>query len=250
MRVGTATVEGGQAVIARRGDVRNHPTRATNHTRRGQPEPVEFSNNQAARSAPKAGHLNGGVRTVRVFWIIISVTGRNLQRIHWQHAGSRVSAEIGQEAVKRVWHRNSLSRFRRQTKLRLYGAEIRVSKSSTSPWGRPVRCTRIHARLARSSYQEPPWLPMAHLFCGKDGTMPSRYTPEIRAKAVQLVQEHRDEYDTEWAAMKAISARLGMNVETLRKWVRQDEVDSGQAPGCRPRESKELRELRKKNRRA
>ena len=64
--------------------------------------------------------------------------------------------------------------------------------------------------------------------------MPSKYTPEIRAKAVRLVREHRDEYDTEWAAMKAISTRLGMNVETLRKWVRQDEVDSSRAPGCRP----------------
>jgi len=89
---------------------------------------------------------------------------------------------------------------------------------------------------------------MHTFFCGKDGTMPSKYTPEIRAKAVRLVREHRDEYDTEWAAMKAISARLGMNVETLRKWVRQDEVDSGQAPGLSTAESKELRELRKKNR--
>ncbi len=78
--------------------------------------------------------------------------------------------------------------------------------------------------------------------------MPSKYTPEIRAKAVRLVREHRDEYDTEWAAMKAISARLGMNVETLRKWVRQDEVDSGQVPGVSTAESEELRELRKKNR--
>ena len=78
--------------------------------------------------------------------------------------------------------------------------------------------------------------------------MPSKYTPEVRAKAVRLVREHRDEYDTEWAAMKAISARLGMNVETLRKWVRQDEVDSGQVPGVSTAESEELRELRKKNR--
>ncbi len=78
--------------------------------------------------------------------------------------------------------------------------------------------------------------------------MPSKYTPEVRAKAVRLVREHRDEYDTEWAAMKAISTRLGMNVETLRKWVRQDEVDSGQARGLSTGESKELRELRKKNR--
>ena len=89
---------------------------------------------------------------------------------------------------------------------------------------------------------------MHTFFCGKDGTMPSKYTPEIRAKAVRLVREHRDEYDTEWAAMKAISARLGMNVETLRKWVRQAEVDEGRAAGTTTLESQELRELRKKNR--
>ena len=78
--------------------------------------------------------------------------------------------------------------------------------------------------------------------------MPSKYDPETKAKAIRLVKEHRDEYETEWAAMKAISSRLGMNTETLRKWVRQDEVDSGQAPGLSTGESKELRELRKKNR--
>ena len=78
--------------------------------------------------------------------------------------------------------------------------------------------------------------------------MPSKYAPEVKAKAVRLVREHRDEYETEWAAMKAISARLGMNTETLRKWVRQAEVDDGQTAGITTRESQELRELRKKNR--
>ena len=78
--------------------------------------------------------------------------------------------------------------------------------------------------------------------------MPSKYDPETKAKAIRLVKEHRDEYETEWAAMKAISSRLGMNTETLRKWVRQAEIDEGQASGTTTQESQELRELRKKNR--
>jgi transposase len=78
--------------------------------------------------------------------------------------------------------------------------------------------------------------------------MPSKYDPEVKTKAVRLVREHRDEYETEWAAMRAILTRLGMSAETLRKWVRQTEVDDGQAAGVSTRESQELRELRKKNR--
>jgi transposase len=78
--------------------------------------------------------------------------------------------------------------------------------------------------------------------------MPSKYDLETKTKAVRLVREHRDEYETEWAAMRAISTRLGMSAETLRKWVRQAEVDDGQAAGVSTRESQELRELRKKNR--
>ena len=78
--------------------------------------------------------------------------------------------------------------------------------------------------------------------------MPSKYDPELKAKAVRLVREHRDDYETEWAAMRAVSSRLGMSAETLRKWVRQAEVDDGQAAGMTTRESQELRELWKKNR--
>jgi hypothetical protein len=51
--------------------------------------------------------------------------------------------------------------------------------------------------------------------------MPSKYDENTKAKAVRLVREHADDYDSEWAAMCAISARLGMTAETLRKWVRQ-----------------------------
>jgi transposase-like protein len=57
----------------------------------------------------------------------------------------------------------------------------------------------------------------------------SRYDENTNARAVQLVREHGSDYDSEWAAMKAISARLGMSAKTLRKWMRQAEVDAGQA---------------------
>ena len=78
--------------------------------------------------------------------------------------------------------------------------------------------------------------------------MPSRYDENTKARAVRLVREHRDDYDSEWAAMKAIAGRLAMSAETLRKWVRQAEIDAGEAPGMSSEETRELRELRRKNR--
>ena len=78
--------------------------------------------------------------------------------------------------------------------------------------------------------------------------MASRYDENTKARAVRLVREHAGDYETEWAAMKAISARLGMSAETLRKWVRQAEIDAGEAAGVSSQESRELRELRKKTR--
>jgi transposase len=78
--------------------------------------------------------------------------------------------------------------------------------------------------------------------------MPSKYDENTKAKAVRLVREHADDYDSEWAAMCAISARLGMTAETLRKWVRQAEVDAGEAAGVPTETARELRELRRKNR--
>jgi transposase len=76
----------------------------------------------------------------------------------------------------------------------------------------------------------------------------SRYDASIKAKAIRLVREHTGDYPTEWAAMKAVSGRLGMSTETLRKWLRQAEVDEGAASGVSSSESAEIRELRRKNR--
>jgi transposase len=76
----------------------------------------------------------------------------------------------------------------------------------------------------------------------------SRYDKDVRARAVRLVREHAGDYPTEWAAITAVSGRLGMSAETLRKWIRQAEVDDGTAPGVSSSESAEVRELRRKNR--
>lgn len=76
----------------------------------------------------------------------------------------------------------------------------------------------------------------------------SRYDASTRARAVRLVREHAEDYPTQWAAITAVSGRLGMSSETLRKWIRQAEVDEGTAPGVTSAESAELRELRRKNR--
>ncbi len=44
----------------------------------------------------------------------------------------------------------------------------------------------------------------------------SRYSPEVRERAVRMVFEHLDEYSSEWAAITSVSGKLGMAAETLR----------------------------------
>jgi transposase len=76
--------------------------------------------------------------------------------------------------------------------------------------------------------------------------MPSRYDASTKARAIRLVREHRGDYPTEYAAITAVAGRLGMSAETLRSWIRQDEVDSGKAAGVTTEESKEVRDLKRK----
>jgi transposase len=78
--------------------------------------------------------------------------------------------------------------------------------------------------------------------------MPGRsYDREIRAKAVRLVRDHVGDYATEWAAIKAVSGRLGMSAETLRKWLRQSDVEAGEAVGVMTESARQVRELKRKN---
>src|SRR5271156_852201 len=75
-----------------------------------------------------------------------------------------------------------------------------------------------------------------------------RYPPELRERAVRMVAEVRDQRETEWAAMRAVSELLGVGTtETVRKWVRQAEINDGSRPGVSTEESAELKRLKREN---
>jgi hypothetical protein len=61
--------------------------------------------------------------------------------------------------------------------------------------------------------------------------MPRKVRRSNEEQAVRLVDEHRDEYDSEYACIRAVATRVGVGLETLRKWVRQGEVDAGDREG-------------------
>jgi transposase len=74
------------------------------------------------------------------------------------------------------------------------------------------------------------------------------YPPELRQRAVRMVAEVRADYESPWAAMNAVAQKLGVGTgETVRKWVRQAEIDGGVRSGTTTEESEELKRLRREN---
>ena len=76
----------------------------------------------------------------------------------------------------------------------------------------------------------------------------TRYSPEVRERAVRLLFDHRGEYPSEWAALVSIASKIGCTPETLRKWVRRTEVDQGQRAGMTTSDREQLLELKRENR--
>ncbi len=71
----------------------------------------------------------------------------------------------------------------------------------------------------------------------------SKYPAEVRERAVRLVFEQQPEHESQWAAISSIAAKMGCTPETLRKWVRQAERDSGQRAGLTTSERERMKQL-------
>ena len=75
-----------------------------------------------------------------------------------------------------------------------------------------------------------------------------KYPAEMHERGVRMVFEHQGEYPSQWKAIESIAKKLGVNRETLRKWVREAEVDGGQRPGVTTEERSRIKELERENR--
>ena len=81
-----------------------------------------------------------------------------------------------------------------------------------------------------------------------------KFSPEVMERAVRMVEESASQHESQWAAIESVAAKIGCTSETLRRWVRQHERDTGQREGGTTAEQermkaleREVKELRKAN---
>ena len=75
-----------------------------------------------------------------------------------------------------------------------------------------------------------------------------RYSQEVRERAVRMVIEHEGDYASQWEAIRSIAEKIGCSPESLRKWLRRTEVDSGLRDGVTGDERARMKDLERENR--
>ncbi len=76
---------------------------------------------------------------------------------------------------------------------------------------------------------------------------PNKYSPEVRERAVRMVQEHRNEYPSQWAAIESIAPKIGCVPQTLHEWVKKHEIDTGMRDGITSEERDRIKTLEREN---
>lgn len=77
---------------------------------------------------------------------------------------------------------------------------------------------------------------------------PTRFSPEVRERAVRMVLENRDQHPSLWAAIQSIAPKMGCTPQTLNNWVKQYERDTGQREGLSTSDIEKLKALERENR--
>jgi transposase-like protein len=75
----------------------------------------------------------------------------------------------------------------------------------------------------------------------------NRFSPEVRERAVRMVQEHSAEYPSLWAAAQSIAPKIGCTPETLIEWFKREQIDTGQRPGVTSADAQRIKELEREN---
>lgn len=82
----------------------------------------------------------------------------------------------------------------------------------------------------------------------------NKYSPEVRERAVRLVQEARKDHPSHWSAIESIAPKIGCSAQTLHEWVKKHEIDTGMRDGIPTAErervkalEREVKELRRAN---
>ena len=75
----------------------------------------------------------------------------------------------------------------------------------------------------------------------------NKFSPEVRERAVRMVQENRGEYPSLWAVVESIAPKIGCVPQTLLDWVKRTEIDAGSRPGTTTAEAQRIKDLEREN---
>jgi len=75
----------------------------------------------------------------------------------------------------------------------------------------------------------------------------TKFSPDVRERAVRMVQEHRGEYPSLWTAVESIAPKIGCVPQTLLTWVQRHEIDTGVREGVTTADAQRMKELEREN---